>query len=717
MSHNLYSGIVINQNQKIGSSSDKVAVTDTIWRYQDFLLPDDYVRGTDGTEQIIPKLSGFQLLVGITDETTAKLDWVLEYKELGVTWMELASGSTTGAHQTGDKVWMDFYFDKPIEIPSGALDDRLRIGIKGSITTGVEKIWLSKPNPESFANKFLWAYTSSGADVAFGINTSFNFRILGLVADEGTDFLGNRYRSVVISTPVDNTSTTHSDVADKIWMSKPNPSRFAVENLYFDVRDVYPNNSTLLTSLGYGNYVSNSSLEKNTTGWTNGTYFVNSGATITKVSEEQKLGSYSGKIVTTSGSSHQGKMFTLGTLPAGVYHASMWIKGDSGGELIDVYAGRGNTSSTIISKTLTNDWALYTFTFITDGGGACYVGTRTTGSSAYTYYIDDIRVGADEPQPLEGSPSVIDNVLIDPVTPGVWFNIYYSNDGDPVTTENDWDNKLWRRVPKTFHAIKRDSHKLPNPIIAKYIKIEFTHLQAQHYSPGQLARPISYKKHPKWVLDYFLAQLTDLNSKTTLLSGRQGVIFDAYDLAYNYYLDDIKQEPMQPIEIDPSYVTDVNDFLRTREDYSDQVDPIMASKISTALTPYTTQPNQRGMADSLLTSMAISSADPTIPVDYPVEYTTTGLFPDIIELRSSQTVFENQYPVMFFYLTCRHKYREITASLSHDRAYFVGIREVAFTRDNYSIPFDGEHYIESGADFVNTERNDFTNDNGVLVVS
>lgn len=726
MSHELLSGVVINQNQKIASSSDSVSILDSTWRYQDFFLPSDYIRGTNASEQIIPNLTGFQILVGVTDAETAYFDWVLEYKAQGFTWTEITSGSFSGAHATGDKVWVDFLVeeDQYVEISNALVTERFRIGIKGSATSGINKIWLSTPNPQSFANKSARAYTGGGPIQIGGADSSFCFRVLGLTADEGIDFLGNKYRSAVIISDPDNVNTLHGDVYDKIWMSKPNPSRFAVENLYFDIQ----------TSDGLESVIDNVLVDPVTPGIWFSVYYssdlaqpyqkTSSSRPVSPNSEFDLNVNYWDSYVDPGGTI---TVFTQVTDDPYAYaRVAATTVPDDGSiainteELISVQPGdtvnlEGRVNSVItfsgFEESIGVEWFDADLTSLSQE----FATPSTSGDGNFhTYNLTTVAPPAAVAMRLwarcvnrSGSARTI-NLYVDYLRASVT--------GESVTMEGDWDDKLWTRVPKLFHATKRDHHKLPNPISAKFIKIEFTHLQAQHYATGNFAAPINYKKHPKWVLDYFLTQLATQNASNTLISGNQSIIFDAYDLAYNYYLDDIKQEPDAPVELDPNFTDNLDSFLRDRSSYSDQMDPIMSSKIQTVLTPYINHPVQRGNQDSLLTNMARAASNNNLPVDYPVEYTSTGLFPDVIELRNSQVVFENQYPVMFFYLTCRHRYRELSAPLSHDRAYFAGVREIAFTRDNYSIPHDDNQYTEVGADFTNAEFNDFTSDNGVLVV-
>lgn len=41
-----------------------------------------------------------------------------------------------------------------------------------------------------------------------------------------------------------------------------------------------------------------------------------------------------------------------------------------------------------------------------------------------------------------GEPVVIDSVVIDPVTPGIYVHAYYCNDGDPGTTDDEWEERV-----------------------------------------------------------------------------------------------------------------------------------------------------------------------------------------------------------------------------------------------------------------------------------
>lgn len=590
-----YSGIVLNQSQK-PSTIDDFGTSGSF--FQEFFLPENFIRGTDDNEQIIPNLSGIQVLVAIDNAFTATLAYTLQYQQSS-TWYDLASGVSIGAPHEGDYVWMTIYFDQPVDV-SNLLNNRFRFSItprssndpivnqtveydgstvimpdgesvpavllertpyptginnaygffwmnsSGQVTYstqhGISKIWYSNPNPLPTQ-----AFVDTGTTpLLYNDNTavSLAFRILALTADEGIDFLGNKFRSAILVNSSKNVSPSSQY---GYWLSKPNPSKFAVESKYFDV----------------------------------------------------------------------------------------------------------------------------------------------------------------------GDQTVIDSIIVDPLTPNVFFNIYWSNDGIPGTSDSEWETKLWTPVPKTFQMTKRETIALPEPIVARYIKLEFSHLQARSYTPGDFQKPIRYKKHPKWVLDYFLANTAIQTSD--LVVNTVGVIFDALDLAYNYYLDDIGQGPDQPVTLGSNQIDIVQNFLNARNDLSDQVDPVTLAKINTVMQPYQSVLGQV-KSNSLLgtTVSANASTDP----NYPVERINLNLLSGttLDSVRQDQTVFDQGFPVMYFFVTARHLYRELLAPLSTDKAYFAGLREVVFLRNRYTQSHDTQLYIEPSYDLLNLERNEFKRNGEILEI-
>jgi hypothetical protein len=315
---------------------------------------------------------------------------------------------------------------------------------------------------------------------------------------------------------------------------------------------------------------------------------------------------------------------------------------------------------------------------------------------------------------LNEGPQTIDRILVDPLTPGMYFNVYWSNEGEPANSEGEWDEKLWNRVPQVFQVKRKDTHALPDPIAARYIKIDFSHLQAKHFDPGQFQKPTTYKKHPKWVLDYYLTRTaTNEISEDPFISDQVRVQFDFLDLAYNYYLDDLRQEPRQPIELDAAN-SDAAEFLRTRDDLSDRVDSRTLTLIRRALLPYMNHPALGSKLDYLLSTYTLSNTVGTTAGDifFAAQPSVEALekyssnTDQVSTLDRERVVIEKNYPVMSFFVPCRHRYRLVTAKYTHNRAYFAGVKELALFRDQYSVAFDTPVYIESAGDLLNIERTD-----------
>jgi hypothetical protein len=544
----LFAGVEINQD-RTPDPNDFLVPTD--WQYQTFRLPSWYKRGGTGTQgavveshdqfakpyhdEAIPDIVGFAVNVEIDGSATdAYLDYTLEFDLPSVGWQRLASGTSYGAQAGGNRVWFDIYFDNAIEIPRDLLSVQYRFGVRGN----VDKLWFSTPPP--FPTEFMM-----DSDGNLDRTGNLLFRLLSSSADWGGDFLNNLYRSVAVRHTVSKLSTQNTNEPNTFWLSKPNPSKFAVESLYFDMRD-------------------------------------------------------------------------------------------------------------------------------------------------------DL-----------GEATVVDRLLIDPITPGVYFHIYYSNEGEAENTTEGWEGKLWNPVHRSFYLDKRQEFVLPEPINAKFIAVEFSHLQAQPYKPGLFQQPIKYRKHPKWVLDFFLARASIRNTGDRFINDQIEVRLNVLNLAYNYYLDDLHQNPRNPATIPSAETDQLLGFLTERNDLSDQVDRATLERISTIMHRFQLQPGERGNFLQYLPAMYTTIPDSTI--SYPTELPPPSQ-PSLNEVSSldrEQVAFEQGFPVMFFYLTSRHFYRQVQATFQYDRAYFVGIRELAFTRDHYTVAEDTPIYVDVLGDHVNAWRNDF----------
>lgn len=501
--HQYLSGIEVSQPR----ATTTVAATSTVWT--EFFLPIDVARGGG----YVPDITGAAVCIQ-TDETFPYppfyVNFTLEFNQFGE-WTQLAQGSVQHAPPyIGNKVWITAYFSNPISLTVEQTEIQLRLGIQTD-----EPVW-----------------THAG---------ELTFRLLTNSGDSGIDFLGNRYRSYVRRNSIDKTDTQGSTNTNSAWMSKPNPSKFAVESLYYDVSD-------------------------------------------------------------------------------GLGHAR-----------------------------------------------------------------------------------VTDRMLIDPITPGMYATLYHSSDGDPGQTDEQWEQKLWQPIFEQFRLDRRLDIPLPEPITSKFIKVEFTHLQAQSYSPGTFHSKITYSKHPKWVLAYFLARINaQVNTEDPIIARRVRVVYDALQLGYDYYLDDLDPQ----ISVPTTVLEDNFSKFLSASDPSDLLDASTLAQVSAELRPYHKQPGTRATHLNSLLGQYVAE---TAVGEYPTERTTIQRADttSVSSVDRMAVLVEQNMPVMFFYIPCRHVYKKLQADFQDGKAYFAGIREIAFTREHYTAASDQSMYVENMGDFTNVLRNDF----------
>src|SRR5208282_3266110 len=165
----------------------------------------------------------------------ATINYTIEQHNFGDTaWEVLAEGTTVGAQAEGERIWIDAFLNAEIPVDASMVTNVSELRISLQVVSGIEDLYYAQPNP---LPGFVEATQSDGSTPLAGKEAapaSFAFRLLGLVADAGTDFLGDPYRSVAIHSnaqaPVgENTNSGY-------WLSAPQPSHFAVTSHYSDLR-------------------------------------------------------------------------------------------------------------------------------------------------------------------------------------------------------------------------------------------------------------------------------------------------------------------------------------------------------------------------------------------------------------------------------------------------------------------------------------------------
>lgn len=295
-----------------------------------------------------------------------------------------------------------------------------------------------------------------------------------------------------------------------------------------------------------------------------------------------------------------------------------------------------------------------------------------------------------------GASVVLDRVTIDPLTPGVVANLYFSEDPTgPGVDSATWDNLLWTPIYSQFVLNSVATYAFPNPITAKWVKIEFTNLQAEYYDPGQFQVPTQFRKYPQWVLSYFLTRFAA--QELDLISSSVDVTYDLLDLAFTYYQGDLTSSPDAPALslLNPN----TNQSLSFLQGTADTLSPLVAAQLQVAFQPYLTQPALSGAPNSLLSSVAVQGASASYSVESlsPAVANTTV----VSNTNRESLLVEKGMPVMFFYLPCRHQYRISQSLYSQNVAYFAGVNQIAFHRDVYTGRLDQEQYNECLGDGQN----------------
>jgi len=309
---------------------------------------------------------------------------------------------------------------------------------------------------------------------------------------------------------------------------------------------------------------------------------------------------------------------------------------------------------------------------------------------------------------------VIDSIYLNPISPNVQFNIYYSNDEtEPEADVNSWDYLLWDYVPKVFKANKQQSYALPFPITAKYIKIEFTNLQAEYYNPGHHDKPILYKKFPTWVLNYFMSiyELEYDKTEDLIITGQTNLRYDLFRLAFNYYRGDIinstTANPPVVIEENNGQSNTVVNLLKNASVDLEELDIISLTNIKAAFDQFRTHPGHRVENSVVGKSASLESISNFF--NYSVERLNPAVADTTIVSQTNRNnlLIEKQMPQMYFYPTCRHRYREAYAKFENNKAYFVKIKEIRFERKANNIINDEILYKFVPGDKNNFDRCDF----------
>jgi hypothetical protein len=337
--------------------------------------------------------------------------------------------------------------------------------------------------------------------------------------------------------------------------------------------------------------------------------------------------------------------------------------------------------------------------YVVDGGRAGWMSDPAPSKDAVEALYFDLReFDADAG---ENVLRLVDGLRIAPRTPGVRMNVYYSKEnlqGDRPASVNGWDYLLWQPLSQNSFVLRPNQViEFPQPIRAAYVKLEFTDLnpipwKVPAYPP---LPPKPFRRFPTWVEDQFtnsqlrnvvedwwLRQATPVQSQ--VLSGLTDPVREFEYKEREFFAK------LALGEVDQSKL--INQTLVSAEDRS-VFDPVTASRIW--LAPADTFGDSLLVSvdqDSILGRMVVSRFDPFSPGGTTERAGPRPVLDTIPTVSSINNRISDSYShiaqvPMRFNTTCRHAYREDVAEFNK-KGFFVGIDEVQFLRNDYSVMHD-----------------------------
>jgi uncharacterized phage protein gp47/JayE len=214
----------------------------------------------------------------------------------------------------------------------------------------------------------------------------------------------------------------------------------------------------------YSNLIANPGFEYDTTGaapaaWSAAAAaWLAAGATITADATTPQTGARSLKVVTTAVTGEGAQIPLGGTFQAGVpYTLSVYLRGNAGGEIVQIALGPSAGDNRTLNCTLTTAWQLFsvTWTPTANESGNVYAALRTTAATVMTFFADSLIVsqsGAAVPYVNGDSPGMAwagtkGNSVSNPTGGAISYNVYTTQTANSmgallasVTTTNLTDN-------------------------------------------------------------------------------------------------------------------------------------------------------------------------------------------------------------------------------------------------------------------------------------
>lgn len=310
-----------------------------------------------------------------------------------------------------------------------------------------------------------------------------------------------------------------------------------------------------------------------------------------------------------------------------------------------------------------------------------------------------------------GDAVFIDEIFIDPLTPGCLMHIYYSDDA--VTT--NWDNKLWTPVSRHY-TLSKGNVKLPETIKTKFIKLEFTNLSATPYDFTSVKDKIVYRMYPTWVED-IVSTVGYINDNKPLNDAETFSSVDPSFVNMGIVKPDVDK-------LTPEVPRSIIDFIDETAK-STVLDEYQISKFDqvanqeTAVESINFYPNEQSNLYQTNLIASVKDRDRNTRFNYlrglsdPSAWTPENpiLNKVLLNLSSKEDRFpvqeEKTWPEMWFMKRCRHGYKLIETERVAKVGYFVAIKNVKFYKKDKTKIFDDFNYVVTLSDSSTEDTNDF----------
>lgn len=316
-----------------------------------------------------------------------------------------------------------------------------------------------------------------------------------------------------------------------------------------------------------------------------------------------------------------------------------------------------------------------------------------------------------------GDGQIITEVYLDPITTGPYMHFYWSNDD---SHNDNYDYKLWTPVNKHY-VLKRGYFYLPQPIKAKYFKVEFSNLSPVPYNTIEypLSREITYSKYPQWVQDLFSTLFPVFIEKDNLQYPYNSVVLNEVNTGFTQPRTIFNQtdliKPDTTDSILNSIIQQQNNLLtastrtsvdsENRQRVGDNVNIVNSTlyKNNIVQNLSTGDPVNRFIYNKLSSQSLINSFSTT---EFSNSTFTAPINQSVIDLNPEER--KKKTPILWFPYVARHEYQQLTVARTNKIAYIVGVKNIQFYRRDFQSTYDEMFYCETLDDTLNILSTDFT---------